>query len=128
MGKKIEKTRNGNTWTEAQYFSAIRSALRLKFRYYKPMQEALNKASRPYTGTNKRIKKEYKCCYCSKWVMRKDCEINHKIACGSLNNYDDIVPFIKRLTCEDVSCYEIACKSCHLEITNEERRNKKNTK
>lgn len=57
--------------------------------------------------------------------MRKNCEINHKIACGSLNNYDDIVPFIKRLTCEDVSCYEIACKSCHLEITNEERRNKK---
>lgn len=128
MGKKIEKTRNGNTWTESQYFSAIRSALRLKFRYYKPMQEALNRASRPYKGDNKRIKKEFLCSCCKKWVVRKNCEINHKIPCGSLNSYDDIVPFIKRLTCEDVNSYEILCKECHLKITNEERKTRKNTK
>ena len=42
----LPKTRNLNTWTEAKYFSTIRSALRKAFQYYKPMQEALNLASR----------------------------------------------------------------------------------
>jgi hypothetical protein len=50
MAKKVEKTRNGNTWTEARYFQQIRSFMRKAFMYYIPIQKALENAPRPYTG------------------------------------------------------------------------------
>lgn len=110
---KIKKTRNNGTWTESQYFSAIRSALRSKFRYWKPMTEALNLASRKSQSTNKRVKKEYQCNHCKKWFQRKLVEIDHIYPVGSLKSYDDLVPFLKRLTVEDISSYQILCKKCH---------------
>lgn len=127
MAKRViaPKPRNGGTLTESAYFSKIRSLLRKGFMYWKPMQMALEKASRPYVGSNKRIKKEYQCAKCKKWHKRVDVQINHKIECGSLTCYEDIVPFIKRLTNEDVNAYEILCKPCHQKITNETRNSKK---
>ena len=121
MAKKVIKrkattilSRNGNTLTEAQYFSKIRSILRSGFRYWKPMQMALEKASRPSQNINKRIKKEYCCAICGSWKKRVDMEIDHIIECGSLSCYEDIVPFIQRLTKEDISAYQILCKTpCH---------------
>jgi hypothetical protein len=84
MAKKIIKrkattvlSRNGGTMTESQYFSKIRSVLRSGFRYWKPMQLALEAASRPSQSTNKRIKKEYQCAKCKKWYKRADVEIDH---------------------------------------------------
>lgn len=110
----LPKTRNLNTWTESKYFSTIRSALRKAFQYYKPMQEALNLASRPYVGTNKLQKKEFQCNECKKWFKRVDVQIDHVQELGELRSYDDIVPFIKRLTTESVSDYQILCKPHHL--------------
>jgi 5-methylcytosine-specific restriction endonuclease McrA len=110
---RVEKTRNGNTWTEARYFQQIRSALRNAFRYYKPFQEALEKSSRPSQSLNKRLKKEYQCAHCLKWFKRSDIEIDHIQECGSLNSYEDIVPFIKRLAVEDSSLLQILCKEDH---------------
>lgn len=137
--KKIVKkrrsplTRGNHTMTESEYFSKIRSALRTIFRYWPPMQLALEKASRPSQSTNKRIKKEYQCALCKKWNIRKNVEIDHVQECGSLNKYEDIVPFIKNLTKEDISSYQILCKSpCHrlktknyLKLKREERKNAK---
>jgi len=45
--QKVARTRNLNTLTESEYFSKIRSGLRNAFKFWKPMQEALKKASRP---------------------------------------------------------------------------------
>lgn len=119
-------SRNGGTMTESQYFSKIRSMLRSGFRYWKPMQLALEAASRPSQSTNKRIKKEYQCAKCKKWFKRADVEIDHIEEAGSLNNYDDIVPFIQRLTKEDISSYQILCKNpCHLNKTNKEKLKRK---
>ena len=77
MTKKIIKrkattvlSRNGNTLTEAQYFSKIRSILRSGFRYWVPMQQALKAASRPSQSLNKRLKTEYQCNHCKKWFKR----------------------------------------------------------
>lgn len=114
---RVPKTRNGNTWTESQYFSRIRSILRNGFRYYKPMMLALEKASRPSQSSNKKLKKEYQCAHCLKWFPRNKVEIDHNEECGSLSSYDDIVPFIKRLTVEDISAYNILCRPCHKEKT-----------
>jgi hypothetical protein len=135
MAKKVVKrkattvcSRNGGTMTESQYFSKIRSILRSGFRYWKPMQLALEKASRPSQSLNKRIKKEYQCAKCEKWYKRADVEIDHKEECGSLSNYEDIVPFIQRLTKENIDAYQILCKPCHKLKTEAFRQSKKKIK
>lgn len=111
--KRVARTRNAGQWTESMFFSAIRQALRTKFRYWKPGQIALNNASRPSQSTNKLLKKEYQCNNCKGWHPRKNVEIDHKIECGSLRNYNDIVPFLQRLTPESVNSFQILCKKCH---------------
>lgn len=111
--KTVPKTRNHGTLTEAEYFSKIRSGLRSAFRFWKPMMKALEKASRDYSGPNKRQKKEYQCNMCKNWFPRTSVEIDHIEECGSLRSYDDIVPFIKRLTKEGVDSYQVLCKPCH---------------
>lgn len=124
---KAPKTRNHNTWSESEFFSRIRSALRRSFRFWKPMQLALEMASRPSQSENKRLKKEYQCAKCGAWRARKEVEIDHIEECGSLNTYEDIVPFIQRLTKEEVSAYQILCKdTCHKEKTQKYKNDKKN--
>lgn len=118
----VPRTRNAGTWTEAQYFQKIRSALRNGFRYWKPIMRALSSASRPYTGTNKRQRVEYQCAQCKKWFPRTQIQVDHIIPCGSLNNYEDIVPFIKNLTIEDAGAYQILCKKDHKIKTDEEKK------
>jgi len=120
----VEKTRNAGTLTESQFWSKIRSALRSAFRFWKPMSIALERASRPYKGTNKRVKKEYQCAICKEWFQRKNVEIDHIVPCGSLKNYEDIKTFIENLTVEDPNAYQILCKTHHKEKTLQERRNK----
>jgi 5-methylcytosine-specific restriction endonuclease McrA len=122
MAKKaIEKPRNGGTMTESAFFSKIRSILRSGFRYWKPMQIVLNSKSRPYVGENKRQKKEYQCNKCKKWFKRSDVEIDHIIECGSLKTWEDIVPFIQRLTAESTDSFQILCKPDHLKKTKESK-------
>lgn len=127
---KVPKTRNFNTLTESEYFSKIRSGLRAAFRFWKPMMEALKLASRPSQNKeNKRLKTEYQCAHCKEWFGRKGVEIDHINPAGSLKCYEDVVPFIKNLTAENVDSYQILCKDkCHRIKTlkeNEERKQKK---
>tara|TARA_R110000868_G_scaffold179968_3_gene420432 strand:+ start:425 stop:871 length:447 start_codon:yes stop_codon:yes gene_type:complete len=122
----LPKEYNLNTWTKAKYFGTIRSCLRRAFRYYKPMQEALNLASRPYVGSNKLQKKEFLCAECgNKWYKRADVEIDHIQELGELREYSDIIPFIQRLTTENVSDYQILCKPHHLVKTHAARDKRK---
>lgn len=116
---RVPRTRNANTLTESQYFSKVRSGLRNTFRYWKPAQIALERASRPSQSSNKRIKKEYQCAKCKQWFPRKGVEIDHLEECGRLASYDDIVPFLKRLTKEDPDAYQILCKADHRHKTDE---------
>jgi hypothetical protein len=111
--QRVVRTRNAGTMTESQYFSKIRAILRNGFRYYKPMMIALELASRPSQSLNRKLKKEYQCNICKRWLKRTDIQIDHVQECGSLNSYEDIVPFIQRLTREDPSAYQILCKRDH---------------
>lgn len=125
----VPKTRGAGTYTESEYFSRIRSSLRRAFRWWPPMMLALKKASRPSQSDNKRLKTEYQCAMCKKWKARKDVEIDHIEECGSLSKYEDVVPFIKRLTKENVEDYQILCKNtCHKDKTKQYLINKKNKK
>jgi hypothetical protein len=51
-------------------------------------------------------------------------EVNHKIPCGSLKEYEDIKPFHDKLFTSNVDELEIVCKTCHLEITKKEKNEK----
>lgn len=116
---KIPKTRASGTLTEAEYFGKIRSALRRAFRWWKPMVDVLEKASRAYKGSNKLQKKEYQCKSCLEWFKRREVQIDHIEECGSLRTYEDLVPFLKRLTREEPEAYQVLCRDCHKKKTKE---------
>lgn len=123
----VPRTRNLGTMTEVEFFGKIRSALRKAFRFWKPMNVALEAASRPNQSANPRLKKEYQCAKCKNWFARKDVEIDHIEECGSLMSLSDIPIFIERLTKEDVKAYQVLCKHDHKEKTQaylKERRKK----
>jgi hypothetical protein len=66
------KTRNSGTLTESAFWSFIRSALRQKSRWWKPVTECKQNARRIYVGPLKRQKWEFQCNYCKKWFKDKD--------------------------------------------------------
>jgi hypothetical protein len=110
---RVERTRNAGSMTEAEYFSRVRSALRNAFKFWKPMQAVLKKNSRPSQSLNKKLKTEYQCAACGGWFPRKEVQIDHIVECGSLRTYEDIAPFLQRLTLEDPNAYQILCKKHH---------------
>ncbi len=112
------KTRNHGTFTESQFWSFIRSCLRNKSRWWKPIQEAKKAARRAYKGPNKRQQWEYKCDICKEFFMEKFVEVDHLIPAGSLRCSDDLKGFIERLFCE-IEHLRVLCKKCHLTITKE---------
>lgn len=117
---RVEKKRAGGTWSEARYFSFIRSALRSAFRKYPAKYQVKAEASRPYVGTDKRRKKEYQCNVCKGWFADKEVAVDHIIPCGSLKTYEDLPKFVSTLFCEKENL-QIICDSCHRIKTNKER-------
>lgn len=110
---KVEKTRNSGTMTESAFWSFIRSALRQKSRWWKPIQEVKKAAKRAYKGPNKRQKFEYQCSDCKDWFIEKMVEVDHIIEAGSLKSGEDVKGFIERLFCEKDGL-RVLCKPCHV--------------
>jgi 5-methylcytosine-specific restriction endonuclease McrA len=121
---KIIKTRNGGTMTESAFWSFIRSALRQKSRWWKPIMQCKQKARRAYKGTNKRQKFEYQCNSCKGWFPEKNINIDHICPAGSLNSAQDLPGFVERLFCE-VDNLQCLCENCHNEKTKSEKVKKK---
>jgi len=119
-----KKPRNGGLWSEARYWQQVRSFLRKGFRYWHPAMVALEKAKHPYTGSNKRQKWTYQCAKCKGMFKRTEVEIDHKVPVGSLKCDEDLIEWLHRLTPEDVNSFDVMCKSCHRNKTNEERKKK----
>lgn len=123
MAKRVERTRNANTMTEAEYWSKVRSALRKTFAYWKPAELAAKQAEcgtrvNPRTGRMKRI---YRCAVCGEADFRETMQLDHINPCGALRSPEDLVAFLERLTCEDSSKYQLIHKECHQAITNQRR-------
>ena len=119
MTKRVERTRNAGTQTEAAYWSMVRSVLRRGFRFWKPATNGKMKARRKYTGENKRQRWEYQCNHCKGWFKDKDIQIDHVIACGQLKCLEDVSGFLERLTAEGEESFQILCKPCHQKKTNQ---------
>lgn len=128
MAKKVKKprvprTRNSETMTESAFWGWIRSALRQKSRWWKPVSEAKNRAKRAYTGKNKRQKWEYECAECKQYYKGTDINVDHKIPAGTLKCANDLPGFIERLFCE-VDGLQVLCTECHNKKTALERKKK----
>lgn len=121
---KAPKTRGSNTYTESEFWSFIRSALRQKSRWWKPIQKCKEKARRNNKSENKRLKYEYQCAMCKDWFPDKQIEVDHITPAGSLTCGEDLQPFVERLFCEEDGL-RVLCKSCHQEVTNLQRGNRK---
>jgi 5-methylcytosine-specific restriction endonuclease McrA len=106
------KTRNAGTMTESAFWSFIRSALRQKSRWWKPITECKMKARRAYKGPLKRQKFEYQCNNCKNWFPEKKINVDHIVGAGSLNCAADLPGFVERLFCEQDNL-QVLCTECH---------------
>ena len=120
MGKKVIKPRNAGTMSESAFWGFIRSALRQKSRWWKPITQCKQNAKRPYKGVNKRQKFEYQCNKCKKWFPDKQINIDHITPAGELNKADDLPGFVERLFVEQ-SGLQVLCVNCHDIKTKQEK-------
>jgi len=109
---RVAKTRNSGTMSESAFWSFIRSALRQKSRWWKPISECKAKAKRTYNGPLKRQKFEYQCNQCKEWYPEKKINVDHICPAGSLNSAQDLPGFIERLFCE-IDNLQVLCEVCH---------------
>lgn len=114
------RTRNAGTMTESAFWSFIRSALRQKSRWWKPITQCKQKARRPYKGPNKRQKFEYQCKYCEQWFPEKRVNVDHITPAGTLRSAADLPGFVERLFCE-IDGLQVLCSKCHDEKTKKEK-------
>ncbi len=112
MAARKPRTRNSGTMTEAGFMGWVRSLLRRGTLKWKPRNDALILARRPYDGPDKRRKWEYECAICGLYFPRKQVEVDHKDEAGTLTSLDDLPGFVERLFCE-VEWLRVLCKECH---------------
>lgn len=115
-GRRVERTRNGGTWTEAEYWGRIRSHLRRLFRFWKPAADALRAVR--VAGPRGFL---YRCSACGSLFPRKQVEADHRIPCGKLLQLEDLPGFVGRLTPEDPAAFQVLCEGCHRQKTATER-------
>jgi 5-methylcytosine-specific restriction endonuclease McrA len=120
------KPRCAGTMTESAFWSFIRSALRQKSRFWKPITECKLQARRLYKGVNKRQKYEYQCNTCKNWCIEKKINVDHICPAGSLNSAQDLPGFVDRLFCE-VSNLQVLCEKCHDKKTKADKHEKDNS-
>ena len=120
---KAPKKRNAGTMTESAFWSFIRSALRQKSRWWKPIAQAKQAAKRKYKGPNKRQKFEYQCATCLEWFPDKKINVDHIVPAGTLRCANDLPGFVERLFCE-VNNLQVLCTTCHDKKTQNEKSKK----
>ena len=118
---RVAKTRNAGTMSESAFWSFIRSGLRQKSRWWKPITQCKLEAKRPYKGTNKRQKFEYQCNECKNWFIEKLINVDHIHPAGSLKCAADLPAFVERLFCETDNL-QVLCEACHNIKTQNERK------
>jgi len=117
------KTRNNGTMTESAFWSFIRSGLRQKSRFWKPITQCKLNAKRAYKGPLKRQKFEYQCNSCKNWFQEKLINVDHIHPAGSLNCANDLPGFVERLFVE-AEGLQVLCSNCHDKKTAKERENR----
>lgn len=121
---RVERPRGSGTLTESAFWAMIRSALRDKSRWWKPIAECRMRARRKYVGPNKRQTYEYQCAHCKNWFPMKDTNVDHIIPVGTLTCASDLPGFVERLYIE-VDGLQVLCTECHDKKTQNERKSER---
>ena len=129
MAKRVlvPKTRCDGTMSEAAFWSFIRSALRQKSRWWKPISICKLNARSQYKGPNKRQKYEYQCKKCKKWCPEKEINVDHVHPVGTLKSANDLPFFVENLFCE-IDNLQVLCSDCHDAKTKKEAASRKKSK
>lgn len=117
---RVEKPYNHGTMSKSAFWGMIRSCLRQKSRWWKPIAEAKKLAKRAKKNGG-RQKFEYQCNHCKNWFPDKEVQVDHLIDAGSLTCKEDVGDFVERLFCE-VDGLQVLCKDCHQIKTNNARK------
>ena len=111
--KKLkEKPFCNGTMTNTAFFGMIRSILRKRTMFWKPITECKNKQRFKYIGPNKLRKWSYSCEICKNEFDSKGVAVHHKIPAGALNSFEDLPGFVKRLFCDSADLV-LLCHKCH---------------
>lgn len=114
MAHKTPPNENYPAWSDAKFWSFVRSGLRRKWIMWPPRFLAIQKARKAVR--NKRHKWEIKCSTCKKWKKLNEVQVDHIESVGTLKRYEDLPDFVRRLFVS-VDKLRILCKKCHLEVT-----------
>jgi transposase-like protein len=109
-------------WTQAKFWTFIRSALRQAWNKYPPKYEALKDAEvgRKVNKDTGKLAKHYKCAKCGKDFPVKRVQVDHIIPVGTLKDWSHIEGFARRLFCHKKDL-RVLCKECHKDYTNKNR-------
>lgn len=111
---RVPRVRAGGLWTEAAWWSFLRSGLRQMSRRWPPIARAMQQGRRKYIGPNKRQKWESQCGGCGEWFAAKHMSVDHIDPCGPLSKPEHIECFVMRLFCEPDGLRRL-CVRCHAE-------------
>lgn len=107
-------------WSDARYWSFLRSALRRAWTKYPNKYKVLNAAKRRKLHAKGNQKYEYKCTACKHFYAGKNVSVDHIIPAGTLRDFSDLPDFCARLFCS-IKGLQVLCSGCHQIKTNEER-------
>lgn len=118
--QRVPRTRAGGEWTEAAFWSFLRSNLRLASIKWPPISQAKKRYRRPTQSGDKRRKWDYQCQGCLHWFKGSEVEVEHIEPCGTLKCWEDLEGFARRLFVEPDGL-TVLCEKCHSERTQKAR-------
>lgn len=116
--------RHHPAWSEARFWSFIRSALRSAWSRYPPKYIVVANARRVSQSANKKLKWEFQCNECKDWFPQKETSVDHIKPAGTLRCYEDLPKFVEQLFV-GVDDLQVLCSACHASKTLKERQDKK---
>ena len=72
----------------------------------------LNENTRPYKGSDKRIKREHQCAHCKNWFLSSQIQVDHCVPVGSCRYFSQIGECAMRLFVGREGLQKL-CKTCH---------------
>ena len=122
MARKTEPFAKYPEWTQAKFWSFVRSALRSAWSRYPPKYNVLANAKRNYKGPNKQQKYEFQCAECKEWFKAKEVSVDHITPAGTLRTYEDLPSLVEKLFVSEAELQVLCTKGCHAKKTLAERR------
>ena len=118
----LDRPYSNGEWTSSRFFQFIRTSLRQASARWAPRFKCLANAY-AVTKVNKssgRLAKHYTCAICRNVFPQKEVSVDHIIPVGTLQKFDDLPDFTRKLFCE-IDGLRVLCNPCHTEVTNQQK-------